>query len=340
MRIRVAVAAWWGLSAALLCGTAGYAQQAGERIVVTAEQTPLRTQTQSLASIPKGSMLTVEQVRDGWLWVTYVKGANKTKGWISQRDVVALDKAIEFIENELRRSPQAEFYNIRGMIRFEHGQIDLALADYNESLRLDPNRSHVWNNRGNVQRAKGAFNQAIGDFNQAVRLDPDDPLAYKNRGNVWSDKGAFDKALLDYSEAIRLSPNDADAFNNRGSMSMLQKDYDRAIADWNEAVRLDPKATGAYNNLAWLLATCPDEKHRNAQRAVEMATRACELGGWRNAGHIDTLATAYAQLGDYESAVKWQTRALELAPEPKKAGYEQTLELYKSAQADRQELRK
>jgi hypothetical protein len=90
--------------------------------------------------------------------------------------------------------------------------------------------------------------------------------------------------------------------------------------------------------MAWLLATCPDETYRDPNRAVELATKACELGRWKNAGHIDTLATACAESGDMESAVKWQTRAVELAPEPRKPGYKSRLEQYKLGQAPREEV--
>src|SRR5262249_48895382 len=154
------------------------------------------------------------------------------------------------------------------------------------------------------------------------------------RGNVWSDKGAYDKAILDYTEAIRLNPKDADTYNNRGSMSLQKGAYDKAVADWTEAIRLDPQAPQAYNNLAWFFATCSDKTYRDGKRAVDRATKACERGGGKNAGDIDTLATACAAAGDLESAVKWQTKALELAPEHKKAGYRKNLEQYQSAMAE------
>jgi tetratricopeptide (TPR) repeat protein len=319
----------------LLTGTSmGFGQQAGDRIIVTGEAAQLRSQTATTGSVPKGALLTVREVNGEWLWVNYQNGTTLLKGWLSRRDTLPLEQALDFVQAELQRQPQAEMYNIRGTIYFERGAYDQSLADCNEAIRLDPNRPHFWNNRGNIWRAKGDQVKAINDFNQAVRIDPDYQVAYKNRGNVWSDRGAFDKAIADYDAAIQLLPTDADAFNNRGSMRMQRGEFEKAIEDWKQSIKHDPGAAQAYNNLAWLLATCKEEAFRDPKLALELATRACELGKWKNAGSIDTLASVYAALGDQENAVKWQTKAVELAPETKKASYRKTLEQYRSARSE------
>lgn len=78
-----------------------------------------------------------------------------------------------------------------------------------------------------------------------------------------------------------------------------------------------PTAT-VLNGLASLRATCPDEKHRNGQQAVEYATKACELTAWKNGGWIDSLAAAYAEAGDFDKAVEWQQKGMDLAPPTRK----------------------
>ncbi|HVK10136.1 MAG TPA: hypothetical protein VM597_15315, partial [Gemmataceae bacterium] len=49
---------------------------------------------------------------------------------------------------------------------------------------------------------------------------------------------------------------------------------------------------------------------RDGKRAVEHATRACELSNWVRPDCLDTLAAAYAATGDFDRAVEYQKKAL------------------------------
>ena len=72
-----------------------------------------------------------------------------------------------------------------------------------------------------------------------------------------------------------------------------------------------------FNYLAWVWSTAPDPTVRNGRRALECATRACELSEWQTPGFLDTLAAAHAEVGNFADAEKWAERAAELAEDDK-----------------------
>jgi len=187
-----------------------------------------------------------------------------------------------------------------------------AVAAFGEAIRLNPKNANAYAHRGNAYLDQGDYDKAIADYNKAIRLDPNNAEAYKNRGFDYQAKGDYGKAIADYNEAIRLDPNNANAYYNRGAFySLVRGDYEKAIADYNETIWLDPKEWHAYNALAWLLGTCIQANFRNGKKAVEYATKACELSEWKRPSSLDMLAAAYAETGDFNQAIKWETKYLE-----------------------------
>jgi tetratricopeptide (TPR) repeat protein len=93
-----------------------------------------------------------------------------------------------------------------------------------------------------------------------------------------------------------------------------------------------PSTLLSMNNLAWLKATCPAPKVRNGTEALEYANKVCELTDWKKAGYLNTLAAAYAEVGDFDSAEKWQRKAIELLPESR-AGFESRLKRYQAGES-------
>ena len=62
-------------------------------------------------------------------------------------------------------------------------------------------------NRGNTKYDKGDWDGAIADYNHAIELKSDYAAAYDNRGNAKRKKGDWEGAIADYTQAIDIKPN-------------------------------------------------------------------------------------------------------------------------------------
>jgi tetratricopeptide (TPR) repeat protein len=245
-----------------------------------------------------------------------------------------VDQAIADYSETIRLNPKyTAAYMNRGGLYFARNELDRAIADYTEVILLNPRDSEAWYARGNSFSMKEELDKAIADCDHAIQLNPGRAPAFCTRGYAWRKKHQLDKAIADYSEAIRLAPDDAGAYTHRGNAYIENEEYEKAIADLSQAIRLDPGDAYARNSIAWIWTFCSDPAFCDTERALESATKACELSGWKVPAFIETLAGACAESGDFEAAAKWQTKANALLdnPEDRTSG-EERLAYYQGSQ--------
>ena len=134
-------------------------------------------------------------------------------------------------------------YSSRGNAYRKAGAAELALADYDQSIRLSSGRSDTYYSRGLAYQDKKDLDHAIADYTHAIdtfnlRVSP---LKWKrdylnSRAIAYVRKGSFALAMADYEAAIRLAPQDTDLYYNRGLLFKAMNENDHAIADFTRAI--------------------------------------------------------------------------------------------------------
>jgi len=99
--------------------------------------------------------------------------------------------------------------------------------------------------RAAARVARGEVDLAIRDLDEAIRLNPSFVLALESRGGLHMKKQRYDRAIQDYDEAIRLNPSFADAYYSRGVNYERRGQHERAIEDFDQVLRLEPGADDA-----------------------------------------------------------------------------------------------
>jgi protein O-mannosyl-transferase len=250
----------------------------------------------------------------------------------------------------LARNPNCWMaHNNLGIVLFQKGETDQAIAHYRQTLQMEPDFWHADYNLGSALLRKGEVDEAIVYCNRAVTIEPNDPDAQVALGNALVQKKRIDDAIPHYQKALTIRPYyfpahyslshallekgeiDAAIFHCRAALSVQPENADArenlavaldekgqtadAIMQYEKALKISPGSVSAQNNLAWVLATCSDASLRNGSKALELARQADQLSGGDNPVVLRSLAAAYAEVGQFAKAVEVAQGALRLAVE-------------------------
>ena len=211
---------------------------------------------------------------------------------------------------------------------------------YKHFLAMTPNVASMHYNLALAFDSQGKPDEAITHYRRTLQLNPKHAKAHNNLGNMLAHQDKLDEALTHYRQALRINPYYAPAYHNTGWVLELQYRFDEAISYYRRALTIAPDHADGYNCIAWILATRADSSAEQLNEAVRMAERASELTGHQDAEVLDTLAVAYAAVGQFDRAVATAKKALELASttqtEELAAHIRKRLELYRQSKPYKQ----
>ena len=233
-----------------------------------------------------------------------------------------LDSALEDIEEVLELVPyNVEAIQLRGIVYSQQLDFKNAIKDFKTLAESDPTNAFYRNQLAVLYNADDQPSRAVQIYRKLL-----DEYSLDNTGSMDADgkilllrrrfaalRGVADarlsigehkKAVENYDEALEIE-------------EQLQELLEEEAGPDDEPQKLDD---GVLNNLAWVLATSTLDEVRDGERAIELATKAAEITDYKEAHVLSTLASGYAETGDFDEAIKWIEKAIEVNQENGKNG--------------------
>jgi tetratricopeptide (TPR) repeat protein len=148
---------------------------------------------------------------------------------------------------EIEKKAQAAQMNGQGLEKAANNEIDSAIENYNQAIKLDENFSDAYYNRAKAYITKGDYDRAIADLEQVTKLQPALAEAYYDLGVAWQKTGNPDQALLNLNRAIELNSDYKEAYKARATVYLEQDKLDMAIADLNNVIKSDLQDAESYS---------------------------------------------------------------------------------------------
>jgi len=130
------------------------------------------------------------------------------------------------------------------------GQIDPAIDELRQAVRLKPELFEAHTNLGVLLGRRGKPQEAISAFMEAIRIRPDVAELHMNLSNALREGWKLDEAIAEAQKAIALKPSLPEGQLCLGAAVACMGRFDRAIDAYRNAIRLRPDFPAAHLNLA------------------------------------------------------------------------------------------
>jgi Flp pilus assembly protein TadD len=271
---------------------------------------------------PNGRWMVFSSKADGpftQLWLTHIDSEGNDSPAVLLEHFTSADRAAnipEFVnlDPETFREIRQEFADYYTFFRVGVGheqrhQYAPAIEEFQKALAEEPNHVESLYLLASCLARLDREEEALPHARKAVGLAPKSPAVQGLLGSLLSNTGRYSEALSHLEAARTASPNDV----------------------------------GIANNLAWVLATCPEPQYRDGVRALQLAEWACKVTDYKSPPLLDSLAAAYAELGQFDQAIRTTRRAIEIVHANPKASVdtlESRLKLYRAGVPYRESTRK
>ncbi|MEI6714099.1 MAG: tetratricopeptide repeat protein [Verrucomicrobiota bacterium] len=246
----------------------------------------------------------------------------------------AFEKAMELAISANPQFPDLESEFNLGLLLSEYiggkENIEEAEKHFENITTRQPNATEAHFNRGNCLYRLNRMDEAIRSYQATLKLAPIHAKAANNLAAIFAAQKRITEAIPLYKQAAAADPNYIEPARNLAEALALVNAYAEAVQVWREILNRKSDDLQSIFRLAWILATCPDGSIRRPFESRDLSLKAIEMTGGKEAPLFDSLAAAYAQIGNFEEAVANAQKAVEMSKNipGNAAAMQQRLDLY------------
>jgi predicted Zn-dependent protease len=236
-------------------------------------------------------------------------------GYMAAAPIEALDDEVALLELEgddpTSKVPDMAMLAVAtGFHRFK--RFDEAAKTFRELVERNPESVTLLLKLDDVLKLSGRDDERFELLPRVIALAPEEHDLYMELAHITFKRGDQAGAEKLLTQALEIDPCLASTQATLAHLMAERGDRAGQLRLLKAGVEHCPFSAGLHNSYAYLLATAPDEKHRNGPEALRIAQRVTRETSEPQPSFLDTLASAYAEVGDFANAVSVQKRALRL----------------------------
>ena len=217
-----------------------------------------------------------------------------------------LDGAIGEYREALRLRPGfADVHHDLGVALHDQGKIGEAISSYRKALEISPDLRAARRHLALAFDAEGEIHDAIEQYGLALALDEADADTHNRLAQALVNTGKIEQAMTHFASAIRLRSDFVEARNGLGVALDSVGRLEEARQQYREALRIDPEYSEAHNSLANTLL-----KMGRQGEALQHYRQALEIKPAYAEAHYN-LAVLLASQGQREEAIAHYEKALQ-----------------------------
>jgi tetratricopeptide (TPR) repeat protein len=165
------------------------------------------------------------------------------------------EKSVADASKAINISPTIDAYFSRGWSNLQREQLDLAIQDYQDAVKLEPKNTYAHLSLGRALFYQGKNREALAELEIAATKQTIATL--EHRAIIYFELGMSDKAIADLIVATQIEPEDVWGYLSRAYSWAYKGDFEKAAKD-----------------LAFFRSARPQEPHYDYDLACMMALQA------------------------------------------------------------------